>query len=216
MQEKKVQTAVASRQRNQLWLLEDLVREQERQETIEAPTVPAPPVPHMPYSALEGAQWGFLNPEQIQDFVERSNVAKSVAKMRSSGPPMIPPAPPPVPAQVPRTLPPPPRIPARVHRDRFQPYPPLQIMPFPAPVVHPAPMVFPPPVACPTQMVPKPAPTMARWIARGTPVPTEAPKTVPTEVPTTHRHLLRPRCCYLLQRQRHRVLQLRCRDPRHR
>ncbi|OLP99123.1 hypothetical protein AK812_SmicGene18339 [Symbiodinium microadriaticum] len=182
MQEKKVQTAVASRQRNQLWLLEDLVREQERQETIEAPTVPAPPVPHMPYSALEGAQWGFLNPEQIQDFVERSNVAKSVAKMRSSGPPMIPPAPPPVPAQVPRTLPPPPRIPARVHRDRFQPYPPLQIMPFPAPVVHPAPMVFPPPVACPTQMVPKPAPTMARWIARGTPVPTEAPKTVPTEV----------------------------------
>ncbi|CAE7754284.1 unnamed protein product, partial [Symbiodinium microadriaticum] len=166
-------------------LLEDLVREQERQETMEAPPVPAPPVPHMPYSALEGARLGFLNREQIQDFVERSNVAKSVAKMRPSGPPMIPPAPPPVPAQVPRTLPPPPRVPAQVHRDRFQPYPPMWIMPFPAPVAHPAPMVFPPPVARPTQMVPKPAPTMARWIARGTPVPTEAPKPVPTGAPKT-------------------------------
>ena len=153
-------------------LLEDLVREQERQETMEAP--------HMPYSALEGARLGFLNPEQIQDFVERSNVAKSVAKMRPSGPPMIPPAPPPVPAQA---LPPPPRVPAQVHRDRFQPYPPMWIMPFPAPVAHPAPMVFPPFVARPTQMVPKPAATMARWIAQGTPVPTEAPKPVPTGAP---------------------------------
>ncbi|OLP73476.1 hypothetical protein AK812_SmicGene47271, partial [Symbiodinium microadriaticum] len=42
-------------------LLEDLVREQERQETMEAPPVPAPPVPHMPYSALEGAD-GLLEP----------------------------------------------------------------------------------------------------------------------------------------------------------
>ena len=150
-------------------LLEDLVREQERQETMEAPTVPTPPVPHMPYSALEGERLGFLNPEQIQDFVERSNVAKSVAKMRPSGPPMIPPAPPPVPAQVPRALPPPPRVPAQVHRDRFQPYPPMWIMPFPAPVAHSAPMVFLCFVARPTQMVPKPAPTMARWIAQGTP-----------------------------------------------
>ncbi|CAE7845873.1 unnamed protein product, partial [Symbiodinium microadriaticum] len=59
-------------------LLEDLVREQERQETMEAP--------HMPYSALEGARLGFLNPEQIQDFVERSNVAKSAPRSFSAIP----------------------------------------------------------------------------------------------------------------------------------
>ncbi|CAE7685321.1 unnamed protein product, partial [Symbiodinium microadriaticum] len=67
-------------------LLEDLVREQERQETMEAPTVPAPPVPHMPYSALEGVRLDFLNPGQIQDFVERSNVAKSAPRSFSAIP----------------------------------------------------------------------------------------------------------------------------------
>ena len=161
-------------------LLEDLVREQERLDTLEPPTAS-----HMPFSALEGARLGFLGPQQVQEFTQRANAAKNMAKMKPSAPPVAPP--PPVPAQAPRTLPPPPRVPAQVHRDRFQPHPPMWIMPFPAPVAHPAPMMFPPPVARPTQMVPKPAPTMARWIARDTPVPTVptvAPKMFSTVVPT--------------------------------
>ena len=153
-------------------LLEDLVREQERLDALEPPTAS-----HMPFSVLEGARLGFLDPQQVQEFTQRANAAKNMAMAKPSAPPMAPP--PPVPAQAPRHLPPPPRVPTQVHRDRFQPYPPMWIMPFPAPVAHPAP----PPVARPTQMVPKPAPTMAKWIARDTPVPTEAPKPGPTVAP---------------------------------
>ena len=145
----------------------DLVQEQERLDALDSPTEPpteSPTASHMPFSALEGARLGFLDPQQVQEFTQRANAAKSMAKARPSSPPMAPP--PPVPAQVPINLPPPPRVPTQVHRDRFQPYPPMGIITFPAPVGHPAPMMFTPLVARPMQMVPKPAPTMARWIAR--------------------------------------------------
>ena len=203
-------------------LLEDLVREQERLDTLEPPTAS-----HMPFSVLEGARLGFLDPQQVEEFTQRANAAKNLAKTKPSAPPMAPP--PPAPAQAPRHLPPPPRVPAQVHRDRFQPYPPMWIMPFPAPVAHPAPMMFPPPVARPTQMVPKPAPTMARWIARDTPVPTEAPKRCFLQwcqrwFLRRHRHLLQRRCRHLLrrrhrhllQRRRRCLLQPRCQSLRHR
>ena len=166
-------------------LLEDLVEEQERLDTLDSPAEPpteAPTASHMPFSALEGARLGFLDPEQVQEFTQRASATKSMAMARPSSPPLAPP--PPVPAQVPISLPPPPRVPTQVYRgDRFQPYPPMGVIPFPAPVGHPAPMMFTPLVARPTQMVPKPAPTMARWIARDTPVPTKAPKPVPTVAP---------------------------------
>ena len=213
-------------------LLEDLVEEQERLDALEPPTAS-----HMPFSVLEGARLGFLDPQQVQEFTQRANAAKDMAMAKPSAPPMAPP--PPVPAQAPRYLPPPPRVPTQMQRDRFQPYPPMWTMPCPAPMV----------VARPTQMVPKPAPTMANWIARDTPVPTEAPKLVPTAAPkmfstmvptvapttapppsptvapTTarrlrqrwllrqHRRLLQRRHRRLLQRRHRRLLQRRHRHP---
>ena len=153
-------------------LLEDLVGEQERLDALEPPAAS-----HMPFSVLEGARLGFLDPQQVQEFTQRANVAKNMAMAKPSAPPKAPP--PPVPAQAPMYLPPPPRVPTQMQRDRFQPYPPMWTMPCPAPMV----------VARPTK---KPAPTMANWIARDAApklVPTAAPKVfstmVPTVVPTT-------------------------------
>ena len=153
-------------------LLEDLVEEQESLDALEPPAAS-----HMPFSVLEGARLGFLDPQQVQEFTQRANVAKNMAMAKPSAPPMAPP--PPVPAQAPMYLPPPPRVPTQMQRDRFQPYPPMWTMPCPVPMV----------VARPTK---KPAPTMANWIARDAApklVPTAAPKVfstmVPTVVPTT-------------------------------
>ena len=55
-------------------LLEDLVEEQERLDTLDSPAEPpteAPTASHMPFSALEGARLGFLDPEQVQEFIRR-------------------------------------------------------------------------------------------------------------------------------------------------
>ena len=116
-------------------------------------------------------------------------MAKSVAKMRPSGPPMIPPALPPVAAQVPRIL---------SHHLAFLlrcteiVFSHIRLCGYAISGSSGAPgsMVFPPFVASPTQMVPKPAPTMARWKLREhrfpqapKPVPTGAPKAAPIEAP---------------------------------
>ena len=47
------------------------MEEQERLDALEPPTAS-----HMPFSVLEGARLGFLDPQQVQEFTQRANAAK--------------------------------------------------------------------------------------------------------------------------------------------